>query len=960
MKKEQLLLLILLFIFVGIQQVNGQPQVTNYSNLNDVFSLYFQDGSGSIDTMWAGTSGGVMYRISDDYSNNYKTLTLQNDGLGSNYITAIAVDDSGNKFFGSFDNGVTMYYETNTPVIFNSDNSPIDNRIYCLTKDNSGHIWAGTANGAFRFNGTDWDSFNTDSEAPGEIRSMAVDGDTIWFASFGRGLYLYDINNATWAQETTDVSALETNNNIPSNNVTAIEARNDSVLVGSPAGISFYRPGNDWITESLAAGTEIQEIEISNSSGMLASTSNGVYQSFGSTWSPLFFPDGLPNLPSGPIETEYTFLWIGYKNIGGGVFRLNPIITSGHPPAFILEDPMYPAKNAINNIISYKDTTIFSTSGAGLLIFDGSEWTQQMFDGTQNIFYDLDIHDDTLFIAGGEASYSVIAYSLTDGGYTSHSISVTDFPVHAIAVDARDQQRIWTGNDNGVYSIYGGGADDTHDFTTADGLLNNSIIAIEADSAGNVWFLHPNGVTMYDETNTGNEFTTYDLSALGFNTAVLTNIAADENGGVWITSDRGVVELNGGTLTHYTTADGLADDHVLSVNIGRNNIKYFGTNQGGISILSDYGWKNITKANGILTNHITAIAYQENRSSTWSGGDWGGISATRISSVATEVSVQPGVVCYGSPVYLDAQAFGGFGSDSYNYTWSSSDGTFTSATQTATVYPETATTYHIEVNDGYTYTDNYYTVMVNTVDSSEINGPDSICPNGEIVSYNIINGTGSVNSYYWTIDGGTISSSDLSASVVDVYWDTNLTTGNLYLTETDTNDCSITQQFGVDILSGIVPNIVLKNGGQILICTDSGYIYQWYKDEVPIPDATRQFYYLDEDLGASVNGAYYVKMDVGNECLLQSRAELIDRLALNAYPVPATSVLNIDFTNENNATGKAIIRNQHGAIIQEILFTNEPHSNHLEVDVSNYKPGTYLYSIVIGSEKTKSGKFIVN
>ena len=96
-----LLIAILVFAF-GISQSKAQIQVTSFSDLNDVYSLHFGDNGAATDTMWIGTSGGVIYRVSTNYSVAY-TLTQQNTGLGSNFITAIAADNYGNKFFGSFD-----------------------------------------------------------------------------------------------------------------------------------------------------------------------------------------------------------------------------------------------------------------------------------------------------------------------------------------------------------------------------------------------------------------------------------------------------------------------------------------------------------------------------------------------------------------------------------------------------------------------------------------------------------------------------------------------------------------------------------------------------------------------------------------------------------------------------------------------------------------------------------------
>ncbi|NJO92966.1 MAG: PQQ-binding-like beta-propeller repeat protein, partial [Chloroflexia bacterium] len=195
-----------------------------------------------------------------------------------------------------------------------------------MAKDANGNIWAGTPMGAYRFNGATWDSFNTATEVPGEVRSIAVDGNKVWFGTNGGGIHSYDVTNLAWAHETM------ANGNIPSNQVTAIAARNDSLFVGTPGNISFFNPagGGTWTTEIIgAAGNEIYDIVMWDYGTVHASTADGLYYTGGSVWN----PDGMLSSykPTGVIERVNYELWIGFNENMKGVL---PYMFSTPPPPY--------------------------------------------------------------------------------------------------------------------------------------------------------------------------------------------------------------------------------------------------------------------------------------------------------------------------------------------------------------------------------------------------------------------------------------------------------------------------------------------------------------------------------------------------------------------------------------------------------------------------------------------------
>lgn len=83
-------------------------------------------------------------------------------------------------------------------------------------------------------------------------------------------------------------------------------------------------------------------------------------------------------------------------------------------------------------------------------------------------------------------------------------------------------------------------------FTTAEGLANDLVQAINSDSKGNIYFGTSNGLSIFD----GTKWTTYKTGNGLASNNILT-IAVDKKDGVWIGTDNGVTSLKNGNFTIY-------------------------------------------------------------------------------------------------------------------------------------------------------------------------------------------------------------------------------------------------------------------------------------------------------------------------------------------------------------------------------------------------------------------------
>jgi len=129
------------------------------------------------------------------------TNYTQTEGLTDNYVCGgIAIDANNVKWFGT-QSGLSRFDGT-TWQTFNTDDGLISNYIQCVAVDNNSNIWIGTDNGVSKFDGTNFTNYTTtDGLADNSILYIACDpSGYLWFASFS-GLSRY--NGVTFSYYTT-------------------------------------------------------------------------------------------------------------------------------------------------------------------------------------------------------------------------------------------------------------------------------------------------------------------------------------------------------------------------------------------------------------------------------------------------------------------------------------------------------------------------------------------------------------------------------------------------------------------------------------------------------------------------------------------------------------------------------------------------------------------------------------
>ncbi|MFC1508902.1 kelch repeat-containing protein [Candidatus Omnitrophota bacterium] len=233
--------LYVLVIFLAVICANLAESQNNsgfYSTPYAVINAVIDDG----DHVWVGSDRGIskIHTVTGEI-NSYIDAAAS---LGDVTITALALDDQGRFWVGTYDNGVAMYDFTDWTV-YTKDNSDLPNdRINDIIVNTSGNIYIGTKTGFTVFDGESWTVYKrTNSDLPNNtVNALASDqGGTVWIGTQG-GLAKYDGENFTVYKYA--------DSDLPGNtvNTLTVDSRG-TVWIGTTKGLAQYN-GENWMTYS--------------------------------------------------------------------------------------------------------------------------------------------------------------------------------------------------------------------------------------------------------------------------------------------------------------------------------------------------------------------------------------------------------------------------------------------------------------------------------------------------------------------------------------------------------------------------------------------------------------------------------------------------------------------------------------------------------------------------------------
>jgi len=134
---------------------------------------------------------------------------------------------------------------------------------------------------------------------------------------------------------------------------------------------------------------------------------------------------------------------------------------------------------------------------------------------------------------------------------------------------------IWAGTQNGLAA---GDGRTWKLYTTRDGLPENTVRAIAADPAGNLWIgTESQGLARFKD----NAFTVFPAGENGPPGNDISTLFVDRGGALWVgTSGHGLAKLENGRWTHFSTKDGLAGNSISYIIEDATGNLWIGSNAG--------------------------------------------------------------------------------------------------------------------------------------------------------------------------------------------------------------------------------------------------------------------------------------------------------------------------------------------------------------------------------------------
>jgi len=178
---------------------------------------------------------------------------------------------------------------------------------------------------------------------------------------------------------------------------------------------------------------------------------------------------------------------------------------------------------------------------------------------------------------------------------------------------------IWLGTSGGgLYSL----SDSKMTPLQASARLSSGVVLSLAETGQDIWVGTPDGLTRIR-----NGQTELFTSADGLPDNFVRSLFADSDGSLWIGTRNGLSHLSNGVFRSYSTQDGLGNDVIGSVLRTRAGELWVAT-LGGLSRLAGDRFVNYTKRDGLGGDAVTAL-FEDSEGSLWIGTNGSGLNRLR-------------------------------------------------------------------------------------------------------------------------------------------------------------------------------------------------------------------------------------------------------------------------------------------------------------------------------------------
>lgn len=660
-----MLLLIILLITTNIVYVSAYNNI-NFKNITSEDGL----SQGTVETIIQDDQGYIWLGINDGLCryNGYEFKIYKHDeelenSITNNYIVDIKQDNSGNIWVGTA-NGLSKI-DTKTDLITNYNMNDEEKSLshynigdILITK--SGDVLVGTSDGLNIYNEKKdefYRIFNKDSDLSSQfIRSLAEDeNQNIWVAT-NNGIDKIDIKNNK------NIISFKTGHgkfDISENDIYVVRYDPKGYIWAGALKEGLNRIDintnevkqykNDDRDEKSLPGNYVKDILRDSSGNLWVGTDNGLAkyneqtENFATYKNKIYDKTSLVNDEVFSIqEDESGLIWVG-TYAGISMFDPNTNIEHYKKDPF---DENSISDNSIHGIYEDKDGLLWvGTNSKGVNVINRKNYNVKHLNKTSK---DYPISDDNIndivgidnkiFIATKNGLNEVDKDLKTINIYNTED-GICNNNITALFADSK--KNVWIGTANGI-SVLNTNTNEIIDITdilTNHNIEDQYIKVIYEDSKGNYWvgcFIDGGLVKIDPNKRTIENYRNKKEDKTSISSNNIRSIVEDKNGNLYIGTSYGLNKLNesNNTFERYSEKDGLSNNTVYGLLVDDNNNLWASTNL-GISKLdtNTMTFETFNIIDGFQGNEFNGRAYYKNKSGELFFGGINGLNIFRPNDI---------------------------------------------------------------------------------------------------------------------------------------------------------------------------------------------------------------------------------------------------------------------------------------------------------------------------------------
>jgi signal transduction histidine kinase/ligand-binding sensor domain-containing protein len=512
------------------------------------------------------------------------------------------------------------------------------NDVLVTLQTEDGYLWIGGDGGLARFDGARFDVFDKASgNLPGELVYCLAEGadHSVWIGTNG-GLVRYQAGNFQLIGKNTELDGAR---------ITAVARAGDDIWISGEMGLYRFRHGALELIKSPDPNRPVaHEYILVDRSGIvwIIQRNGSAYQFRGNRLevdqglSPLFGK----YLMGATFDRQGT-LWIATLDT---LYSYRDGKLTGFGLEHGLDSEVWSAP------IEDRDGNIWIGTANGLARWGGSKWNVMRYPGQREMpIYIHSVYEDregNLWLGTNAQGL----HRFTDGAFAivGRVAGLPESSIFMVQPDANDE--VWVGTDQGLYrgrdhfepvfddsgspftgekTIYTFACDPQDQslwFGALHGLYHRQgesfarysdqlpsgfVTVLRFDHLGVLWIGTFGGVTCFKD---GGFFTPPALAGIKDS---IWDMACDNQGNVWIGTNRELIRYNNGQATHFGLTDGLGGRAAETMFLDSEGVLWFGTQNGGLSRFTGERFFTFFKKDGLPSDDIEIAAEDPSRGDLW-------------------------------------------------------------------------------------------------------------------------------------------------------------------------------------------------------------------------------------------------------------------------------------------------------------------------------------------------------